>query len=117
MEYRSKSNGWQTFWSHGGFSLIVSLIVVVDTAILVILPFFSNLNGRMWIYFFLTAMTLLISGASLIIRAKIPGYRSGQFFTFGIKSVPDSFATYYRWGWRMFLLGAALSFCLLLSRQ
>ena len=78
--------------------------------------FFVNLKGEQWIYFFVVSVVLLISGAALIAYAKIPVYRTGRFFTFGVKSVPERLTGCYRWGWRVFLFGVALSLCLLLSR-
>jgi len=75
------------------------------------------LNGKPWIYFFVASVVILISGAAMIICAKIPVYRSGRFFTFGVKSVPEHLAGCYRWGWRAFLFGTTLALCLLLSRQ
>jgi hypothetical protein len=113
METRSKSNGLQTFLEHWG--LLVPMLLAGGLAR--ILMFFFDLKGKEWIYFFAAAMTLLISGAALIGYAKIPAYRSGRFFTFGIKSVPEQLAGCYRWGWRIFLFGVVLSLCLLLSRQ
>jgi hypothetical protein len=113
MEYRSQNNGFQTFLEHWGFLLTVLLAVIFSQVLL----FFLNLSGLPWIYFFFASLALLISGATLIIYAKLPVYRSGRFFTFGVKSVPESLAGFYRWGWRTFLFGVVLSLCLLLSRQ
>jgi len=112
MEYQRQNNGLQTLLEHWGFILSVLLGVVV----LQILMFFFNLNGKSWIYFFIANMVLLVSGAALVVGAKLPVYRSGQFLTFGIKSVPKNLAGCYRWGWRVFLFGVVLSLCLLLSR-
>lgn len=84
-------------------------------AFMEIFNFFSGLNGLEWIYFCAAAMTLLLFGAGLILLAKIPAYRSGRFFTFGVKTIPPNLAKYYRWGWRLFLCGVALSLGLLLS--
>lgn len=113
MEYRSQNNGFQTYMQHCGMLVPVLVAVVVSEA----LTFFFNLSGKPWICFFMTSAFLLISGATLIVYAKIPIYRSGRFFTFGIKSVPQNMAVCYRWGWRIFLFGAALSICLLLSKH
>jgi len=113
MEYRRQNNGLQTFLEHWGFIFTVLLAVVFSQ----VLMFFFNLRGKPWIYFFIASMALLVSGAVLIVWAKLPVYRSGQFFTFGIKSVPKNLVGCYRWGWRVFLFGVVLSLCLLLSRQ
>ena len=113
MEYQNKTNGLQTFLEHSSF-LVTALIAVVAS---VILTFFSSLSGMPWIYFFVAGMILLVLGAALIVWAKLPAYRSGRFLTFGIKSVPQNLAKCYRWGWRVFLFGVALSLCLMLSKQ
>jgi hypothetical protein len=113
MERRSQGNGLETFLEHWGFFLTA----LVALAVLQILMFFLNLNGKPWIYFFVASMVLLFVGAGMILYAKIPVYRSGRFFTFGVKSVPDYLAGCYRWGWRVFLFGLVLSLCLLLSKQ
>ncbi len=55
-------------------------------------------------------------GGFLIAYAKLPVYRSGRFFTFGLNSVPEHLRGFYRWGWRVFLFGVVLSLCLLLSK-
>jgi hypothetical protein len=94
--------------------LLTAVLAVVFSQVLM---FFFNLRGQPWIYFFVASMVLLISGATLIVYAKIPVYRSGRFFTFGVKSVPERLTGHYRWGWRVFLFGVVLSLCLLLSRQ
>jgi hypothetical protein len=113
MEHRNRGNGLETFMEHWGFFLTA----LVTLAVLQIFMFFLNLNGKPWIYFFVASLVLLLSGAAMIVYAKIPVYRSGQFFTFGVKSVPERLAGCYRWGWRVFLFGVVLSLCLLLSRQ
>ena len=113
MEYQKQSNGWRTF--HENWWMASMAVVALGTSL--ILTFFHNLNGQPWIYFFTGSSALLFSGAALIVYAKLPVYRSGRFFTFGIKSVPAGLTGYYRWGWRVFLSGVALSLCLLLSGQ
>jgi hypothetical protein len=113
MDYQKQKNGWQTFFEHWGFLLTALFIIAVSATFI----FFLNLTGTSWIYCFAADMVILLSGAAMILYAKIPVYRSGHFFTFGIKSVPARLAGYYRWGWRVFLSGVLLSLCLLLSRQ
>jgi hypothetical protein len=113
MELHKQSNGLLTFLEHWGFLINILIIFAVAQAVV----FFRGLSGQPWINFFVAGMVLLISGALLILYAKIPAYRSGRFFTFGIKSVPAPLATCYRWGWRIFSFGVVLSLCLLLSRQ
>lgn len=75
-----------------------------------------SLGGTPWIWFFVVSFALMVVGSGLIGYAKFPVYRSGQFFTIGVKSVPEHLACYYRWGWRVFLFGVVLSLCLLLSK-
>jgi hypothetical protein len=113
MDYNRNSNGMMTFMENW------SLLFVGITAFLCfgILDFFQNLSGIPWIYFFVASMTLLVSGTTLILIAKMPVYRSGRFFTFGLKSIPERLAGFYRWGWRVFLFGVVLSLCLMLSEQ
>jgi hypothetical protein len=113
MEHQSQGNGLETFLEHWGFLLTALLAIAFSQGMM----FFFTLSGRPWIYVFVANVVLLISGGALIFYAKIPVYRSGRFFTFGIKSVPNSLAGYYRWGWRMFSFGVVLSLCLLFSRQ
>lgn len=113
METRKGGNGLETFLEHWGMVLPVLVIFVLAPVLL----FFMNLSGMPWIYFFIASEILLFSGAGLILYAKLPVYRSGRFFTFGVKIIPPEFAGFYKWGWRVFLLGVILSLCLLLSRR
>ena len=112
MEYRGQTNGLQTFLEHWGF---LGIAVVAFLASQIVM-FFMRLSGAPWIWFFVASFVLMFAGGSLIGYAKFPVYRSGRFFTFGVKSVPEHLAGYYRWGWRVFLFGVVLSLCLLLSR-
>ncbi len=113
MESETKNNGRSTFLEHWGFLLVAVLAVCNSQALI----FFRNLNGTPWNCLSIASMVLLISGAALILYAKIPVYRSGRFFTFGVKSVPANRAKIYRRGWRIFLVRVVLSLCLLLSKQ
>jgi hypothetical protein len=113
MEYHRETNGLKTFLENWWFLSVIVLAIVTSE----VLSFFYNLSGMRWIYFFTGSQALLFIGAALILRAKIPVYRSGRFFTFGPKYIPENLAAYYRWGWRVFLFGVALSLCLLLSKQ
>ena len=112
MEHYPQSNGLQTFLEHWGMLLMAVLAVVASQ----VLMFFTRLTGAPWIWFFVVSFTLLLVGGGLIVYAKFPVYRSGRFFTFGLRSVPEHLAGYYRWGWRLFLFGIVLSLCLFLSR-
>lgn len=113
MESRGKDGGYETFLEHWGTTLVFLTIAALCT----VFDFFLNLSGAPWIRLFIAGLVLLISGAGLILFAKIPVYRSRRFFTFGVKSVPEGMTGYYRWGWRIFLIGVAVSLGLLLSRQ
>jgi hypothetical protein len=93
--------------------LLTALIAFLASQVLM---FFMGLSGTPWIWFFAASFALMIFGGSLIGYAKFPVYRSGRFFTFGVKSVPEHLAGFYRWGWRVFLFGVVLGLCLLLSR-
>ncbi len=113
MEYRKETNGWQTLLN-GSFFPIMPLIFLF---VLMVYTFFETLTGKPCIYFFVATAMLLLSGAGLIVSAKIPLYKTGRFFTFGIKSIPLKLKSCYRWGWRTFLFSVTLSLCLLLSKQ
>jgi len=107
MDYDKRHNGLLTFHEHFTF-----LFPVGGVALFI---FLTNLHGRQWIDFIIASFTLMILGGSLIGCAKFPVYRSGRFFTFGLKSVPQNLSRHYRWGWRLFLFGVVLALCLLLS--
>jgi hypothetical protein len=104
---------WMKFLEHWGMILTAVIACIVSE----VLIFFTNLSGTPWIYFFVASFVFLFSGCALIAFAKYPVYRSGRFFTFGLKSVPQQLLGYYRWGWRIFLFGVVLGLCLLLSRK
>ena len=112
MERHHQSNGSRTFLEHWGI-LIVAIIACLASQVLM---FFTRLNGTPWICFFIAGFALMLLGGALICYAKLPAYRSGRFFTFGITSVPKHLAKQYRWGWRLFLFGVVLSISLLLSK-
>jgi hypothetical protein len=109
---RLESYQWIKFFEHWWF-LSIAIIAVIASKFL---EFFERLNGMPWIYFFIVSFALMLFGTTLIAFAKFPIYRSGRFFTFGIKSVPQRFAGHYKWGWRLFLFGMILSLCLFLSK-
>jgi hypothetical protein len=81
-----------------------------------LLDFFTELSatGRPWWY--VIALAVSISGASLILSAKLPLYRQGRIFTFGSRELPESRRAFYRWGYRFFLLGAVVLLFVSLSR-
>jgi hypothetical protein len=109
---RLESYQWMKFLEHWWFlSIVITAVLAAE-----LLEFFTNLNGTRWIYFFIASFSLMILGAVLITFAKFPAYRNGQFFTFGVKSVPERLTGHYKWGWRLFLFGMILSLCLFLSK-
>jgi hypothetical protein len=112
MDYRKHGNGVLTFLAHWNI-LIVGLLALIASKVL---DFFMQLSGAPWIWFLMGAFALMIFGGGLISYAKLPVYRTGRVFTFGLKSVPPHLQALYRWGWRGFLFGVVLSPCLLLSR-
>jgi hypothetical protein len=109
---RLESYQWMKFFEHWQFLPIVIVAILVNE----VFEYFSNLCGTPWICFFIASFTLMMLGATMIAFAKFPAYRSGRFFTFGIKTVPEKLAGHYKWGWRLFLFGVILSLCLLLSK-
>ncbi len=113
METRKHGNGWETFLQHWGLTVTALFAGIAGWAFL----FFLNLSGTFWVVFFALSFALMLSGGALIGYAKFPDCRSGRFFTFGAKSVPAHLIGYYRWGWRVFLLGFILALGLLISRQ
>jgi hypothetical protein len=112
MDTHRPGNGLQTFLEHWGF-LLTAIAAICASRILM---FFMRLTGAAWIWFFVASFALLIAGGGLIAYAKLPVYKSGRFFTLGLKSVPEDSRVFYHWGWRTFLFGVILSLCLLLSR-
>lgn len=113
MEYHRQSHGWLTFLEHWGIPLMLLGVFGLSS----LMMFFINLRGQGWLKLFTVAMGLLLAGSGLILAAKLPSYRQGRLFTFGAGSVPERLLGCYRWGWRFFGLGMALSLGLLLSRS
>jgi hypothetical protein len=112
METHKDSNGLRTFFEHWNITFVAIVAVLTSQVSM----FFTNLYGTPWICFFVASFALMVFGGVLIGYAKFPVYRSGRFFTFGAKSVPEHLRRFYRWGRRLFLFGVLLSLCLLLSR-
>ena len=112
METQKDSKGLRTFLEHWNIAL-VAIVSILASQVLII---FTRLSGTPWICLFVASFALMIFGGALIGYAKFPVYRSGRFFMFGLKSVPARLQSLYRWGWRVFLFGVALSLCLLLSK-
>jgi hypothetical protein len=112
METRKDSNGLETFLQNWWFALMAVFACLTWQ----VLEFFENLCGIPWICFCVAGFALMMCGAGLIGYAKLPVYRSGRFFTFGVTSVPAEMRKFYRWGWGVFLFGVLFSLCLFLSK-
>ena len=109
MNYNKQSNGLPTLVEHWNFALVIIPIALFELG----REFLHTLDGVPWMSFAAASFGLILFGAALICCAKLPVYRSGHFFTFGIKSVPRGVRIYYRLGWGLFLLGAIISLGLL----
>jgi hypothetical protein len=103
---------WIPFWEHWGLVTVLAIFAAMH-----VLFFFVTLTGVPWICFFAGSLALLFTGGSLLLHAKMPAYRSGRFFSFGISSVPTHLTRFYRWGWRLFLAGMVIAILLLFSRH
>jgi len=76
---------WVPFLEHWGMLVSVVAVLLATQVRL----FFLNLTGRAWLCFLAGSFALMLSGAVLIVYAKISVCRSGRFFTFGVKSVSE----------------------------
>ena len=112
MDFRRQDNGLLTFLEHWSFILCVLIAFLTSK----ILEYFSRLCGAPWIWFFVASFVLMSVGGCLIFYAKLPVYRSGRFFRFGAKSIPERLQRVYWWGWQAFSFGVVLELCLLLSK-
>lgn len=108
-----RSYQWIPFLEHWGWLVTVLTVFAVMRVFL----FFVTLTGVPWICFFVGSFMLMLTGGGLILHAKMPAYRSGRFFSFGIASVPSHLTGCYRWGWRLFLAGTVVAVLLLFSRH
>ena len=113
MEYRSHSNGLQTFLEHWG----IFVIAVVAVLALRVFTFFAGLTGMPWICCYSIGLGAAAFGVALIFYAKLPLYRQRRFFTFGGRALPEGRRLFYRWGYRCVAFAVALLLCLLLSRS
>lgn len=102
---------WRAVAEHWGPTMLLVFIV----AGLQVLLLFRNLTGPAWTALLWVAFGAQLVGAALIETAKMPAYRDGRYFTFGLKSVPPPLRGAYRWGWRCFAAGALFGAGLLLS--
>ena len=112
MDYRSQSNGLQTFQEHWGFLVVVVVAFLASQ----VLTFFMRLSGTPWIWCYGVGLVVAGVGVALVFYAKLPLYRQRRFFTFGSRALPESKRSFYRWGYRCVTFAIALLLCLLLSR-
>jgi hypothetical protein len=115
MDYRRDSHGAQTFLEHWGTLLSPIALIAYSFATQLFLSL-ASVNGGWWLGFCAGAFAAQIAGAWLIGYAKMPLYRSGRFFTFGVRFIPAPRVAHYRWGWRVFAIGVLLSLGLLMGR-
>jgi hypothetical protein len=112
MEYRSKTNGLQTFVEHWRF-LSIAVIAILTSQVL---SFFSRLSGTPWIWCYGIGLAVAAVGVALIFYAKIPLYQQRRFLTFSSRALPERRRSFYRWGYRCVWFAVALLLCLFLSR-
>ncbi len=94
------------------------LQAVLGIPVLITLTFFSwllSVHGTTCICAAAASFGIGVLGAALLFLAKLPLYRQGRFFTFGIKVLPESSHTLYRWGCRCSMTGCLLMFLLWLG--
>ena len=94
------------------------LQVVLGIPVLITLTFFSwllSVHGTTWICAAAASFGIAAFGAALLFFAKLPLYRQGRFFTFGIEVLPESSHGFYRWGCRCSFAGCILMFLLWLG--
>ena len=94
----------------GGLAVILPIFLI---SIVVFSPLL--LQGWLWFVGYILALLISIIGAILIGRAKLPLYRKGQFFTFGIRHIPEALRPTYRWGCWLSVVGIAFALLLLLT--
>jgi hypothetical protein len=74
-----------------------------------------SIHGVAWVWAAGVSLAVAVLGAVLLFIAKLPLYRQGRFFTFGIRALPVTSHRFYRWGCRCSLLGIVAMFLLLLA--
>jgi hypothetical protein len=112
MDYRSKSNGLNTFLENWWWLIFTAIVVLAP----MVLDFVSRLNGRPWVWCYGIGLAVAAVGIFLIFYAKLPLYRQRRFLTFGTRALPESRRGFYCWGYRCVFLAVALLLCLFLSR-
>lgn len=71
-----------------------------------------SVHGIAWMWAVALSFSVAVFGAALLFVAKLPLYRQGRFFTFGIQALPEKSHRLYRWGCRCSLFGIAVMFIL-----
>jgi hypothetical protein len=95
-----------------------NLLTALGIPILVTVTFFSwllSVHGPTWICAAAASFGIAVVGSGLLFLAKLPLYRQGRFFTFGIGAPPESSRGLYRWGCRCSVVGCTLMFFLWLG--
>ena len=76
----------------------------------------GQLHGWHWVVAYAGALWIVVAGGVMIFKAKLPVYRKGRFFTFGVGALPVSSIPLYERGWRWVILGTILAVWLLIRR-
>jgi hypothetical protein len=72
---------------------------IVVTALLA--SWVLSIHGVAWMWAAGISVSVAVLGAVLLFIAKLPVYRQGRFFTFGIQALPVTSHRLYRWGCRL----------------
>jgi hypothetical protein len=112
MSTRSEKNGNSLRYFPP--DLLTALVVPIVVPAL-IASWVLSLHGTPWLWASAISFGVAIIGAALLFVAKLPLYRQGRFFTFGIQAIPQSSHGFYRWGCRLAILGCVLMFFLWLG--
>lgn len=113
MEYHRQSHGRKTTLEQ--LWLPLNLAVSASAAHFLI-PLLTGPPASRWLLVFTAACAFSVTGALLILRAKLPVYGQRRFFTFGPGALPTNRLTAYRWGWILVLGGAGWLCWLSLAR-
>jgi ABC-type branched-subunit amino acid transport system permease subunit len=100
---------WLTVWGH--FVMFSTIVLVGELVYL-----FSSLTAARRIECYFGALTIAITGASLIFFAKLPLYRRRRFFTFGSRPLPEDRRPFYRWGYRCLAFAILVIVCLVVTK-
>lgn len=102
---------WRVATEHWGLPTVaIAVLTLVQLGLAVV-----RFQSRHIIAFAILSFACQTAGAILILRAKMPAYRAGRHWTFGVASVPAKLVSFYLWGRRVFLLGVLLGIFLLIA--